>query len=241
MVTGSTPARSKPATTRGAARPDRQHAILLAAEKLFAQHGYHGVTIRQIAEEAGVPLALVGYYYGPKHELFHAIFAHWNQTIEERLTALDAASGDPGDPDTLNRIIEAFVRPVIRLRHSEEGFYYAQLVGRELAYGSAEADRVLREFFDPLAHRFIEALRTVFQTASLADVAWAYQFALGALLHHLVDDRVHRLSQGQSLAGDPAAADRLVRFIVGGLRAALPAPPVPAPPKTAPPSRRRHT
>ena len=51
MVTGSTPARSKPATTRGAARPDRQHAILLAAEKLFAQHGYHGVTIRQIAEE----------------------------------------------------------------------------------------------------------------------------------------------------------------------------------------------
>ena len=145
-------------------------------------------------------------------ELFHAIFAHWNQTIEERLTALDAASGDPGDPDTLNRIIEAFVRPVIRLRHSEEGFYYAQLVGRELAYGSAEADRVLREFFDPLAHRFIEALRTVFQTASLADVAWAYQFALGALLHHLVDDRVHRLSQGQSLAGDPAAADRNRRY-----------------------------
>ncbi|MDO9291179.1 MAG: TetR/AcrR family transcriptional regulator, partial [Hydrogenophaga sp.] len=113
MVTGPAPTRSKPAPSRGAARPDRQHAILLAAEKLFAQHGYHGVTIRQIAEEAGVPLALVGYYYGPKHELFHAIFAHWNQTIEERLNALDAASGDPGDPDTLTRIIEAFVRPVI--------------------------------------------------------------------------------------------------------------------------------
>src|SRR4030095_1789396 len=33
----------------------------LAAEKLFAQHGYHA-TIRQIADGAGVPLALVGYY-----------------------------------------------------------------------------------------------------------------------------------------------------------------------------------
>ena len=56
------------------ARPDRRQAILLAAEKLFAQHGYHAVTIRQIAEEAGVPLALVGYYFGPKHERHAGVF-----------------------------------------------------------------------------------------------------------------------------------------------------------------------
>jgi AcrR family transcriptional regulator len=54
--------------------PDRQQAILLAAEKLFAEKGYARVTIREIAKEANVPLALVGYYYGPKHELFQAIF-----------------------------------------------------------------------------------------------------------------------------------------------------------------------
>ena len=40
-------------------RPDRRAAILLAAEKLFAEHGYHAVSIRQIALEAQVPLALV--------------------------------------------------------------------------------------------------------------------------------------------------------------------------------------
>ena len=76
------------AARRTVARPDRKAAILLAAEKLFAQRGYHAVSIRQIAEEAGVPLALVAYYYGPKHELFYAIFEHWNDTIEERLAAL---------------------------------------------------------------------------------------------------------------------------------------------------------
>ena len=63
------------ATAAAAPRPDRKSAILLAAEKLFAQHGYDAVSLRQIAEEAGVPLALVGYYYGQKHELFEAIFA----------------------------------------------------------------------------------------------------------------------------------------------------------------------
>jgi len=241
------PSRPQPATARtrpGAPvkrsppRPDRQQAILLAAEKLFAQSGYHGVTIRQIAEEAGVPLALVGYYYGPKHDLFHAIFAHWNQTIEERLDALDAASNEPRDPDTLTRIIEAFVGPVIRLRSSPEGHYYAQLVGRELAYNSQEADRVLRDFFDPMAHRFIDALHAALPHAARADVAWGYQFALGALLHHLVDDRVARLSLHVNQPGDPAASERLVRFIVGGLRAALP---VPTPSRSATPTKRRHT
>ncbi len=216
--------RHNAAASRNAQRPDRQQAILLAAEKLFAQSGYHAVTIRQIAEEAGVPLALVSYYYGPKHELFHAIFAHWNQTIEERLAALNAASHDPQDPQTLTRIVEAFVGPVIKLRSSPEGHHYAQLVGRELAYSSQEADRVLREFFDPMAHRFIDALHSALPHATRADVAWGYQFALGALLHHLVDDRIARLSLELNQPGDPAASERLVRFIVGGLRAALPTP-----------------
>ena len=208
--------------TPAAPRPDRQQAILLAAEKLFAQRGYHAVTIRQIADEAGVPLALVGYYFGPKHDLFHAVFAHWNRTIEERLAALDSAIAEPSVTRRLRRIVEAFVHPVIRMRASTEGQYYAQLVGRELGYSSQEADRVLREFFDPMAARFIDALHTALPHATRADVAWGYQFALGALLHHLVDTRVARLSGGVNVPSDPAAADRLVRFIVGGLRAAMP-------------------
>lgn len=220
-----------------APRPDRQQAILLAAEKLFAQRGYHAVTIRQIAEEAGVPLALVAYYHGPKQDLFHAVFAHWSHTIEERLAALDAASQDPDDPQTLPRIVEAFVAPVIRMRSSPEGQFYAQLVGRELAYHGEESDRVLREFFDPLAHRFIDALHHALPRASRAEAAWGYQFALGALLHHLVDVRVERLSLNINRANDPAAAERLVRFIVGGLRAAL-CPPPPLSPR--PPSKTNH-
>jgi len=217
-------------------RPDRKQAILLAAEKLFAQHGYHAVTIRDIAVEAGVPLALVGYYYGQKHELFHAIFERWSPSIEARLTALGAIDITRDDPATLTRIIQAFTGPVIELRGSAEGEYYALLVARELYHAREESDRVLRGFFDPLAHAFIDALQRALPHATRGQVAWVYQFALGALLHHLSDTRVERLSRGESRACDPAAAPLLVAFIVGGIRAALPAPP--ARKKTAP--ARRH-
>ena len=210
------------------ARPDRRQAILLAAEKLFAQHGYHVVTIRQIADEAGVPLALVGYYFGPKHELFHAIFEHWSHSIEARLAGLRAVRNDPADPRTLPCIIEAFVAPVLALRASAEGEYYALLVARELFHATEEADRVLRAFFDPLAMAYIDALQIALPHATRGQVAWGYQFALGALTHHLSDVRVERLSRHENHRGDPLAAPLLVSFIVGGLRAALPRPKAPA-------------
>jgi AcrR family transcriptional regulator len=209
---------------READGPDRKRAILLAAERLFAQHGYHAVSIRHIAEAAGVPLALVGYHYGPKHELFHAIFAHWNGTIEQRLARLSVARRAPR-AQRLAETIHAFVEPVLALRASEEGESYALLVARELAYSSAETDRALREFFDPLAHAFIDALNEVLPHASRAEVTWCYQFALGALLHHLSDFRAPRLARKPNLRSGPAAAALLVSFIVGGIRAALPAPP----------------
>jgi AcrR family transcriptional regulator len=207
-----------------APRPDRRQAILLAAEKLFAQHGYHAVTIRQIAEEAAVPLALVGYYFGPKHELFHAIFEHWSHSIEERLAGLAAVDIEPDDARTLPRIIEAFTAPVLALRASAEGEYYALLVARELYHASEEADRVLRGYFDPLAEAYIDALHLALPHATRSQAAWGYQFALGALLHHLSDARIERLSRGENRRSDPAVAPMLVNFIVGGLRAALPRP-----------------
>ncbi|MBS0453833.1 MAG: CerR family C-terminal domain-containing protein [Proteobacteria bacterium] len=225
--------RSSVATTRPAraasppadsARVDRRQAILLAAERLFSKHGYHAVSLRQIADEASVPLALVGYYFGPKNALFEAIFEQWNHTIEQRLAALAAVRIDPANAQTLPRIIEAFIAPVLQLRASSEGEYYALLVARELSHATEEADRVLRRYFDPLAVAFIDALQRALPHATRGQVAWCYQFALGALLHHLTDTRVERLSGGEDHAADPGAGTLLRNFIVAGLRGALPRP-----------------
>lgn len=200
-------------------RPDRKQAILLAAERLFAQHGYHGVSIRQIADEAGVPLALVGYYYGQKQELFHAIFEHWSHTIHERLALLAKVLSQPRDGQTLERVVRAFVEPVMRMRASAEGEYYALLVARELAYRTPEADLVLSDYFDPMAHAFIDALQEACPGSDRAQIAWAYQFALGALIHHMSDQRVERLSQGANQPCDPAALPQLVAFVTAGIAA----------------------
>jgi AcrR family transcriptional regulator len=49
-----------------------REAILDAARKRFAGHGYDGATIRGIAADAGVDPALVHHFYGTKERLFAA-------------------------------------------------------------------------------------------------------------------------------------------------------------------------
>ena len=52
----------------------KRDRILDAAEALFAERGFDGVTLRQIASSAGVDVALANYHFGKKLELFNAVF-----------------------------------------------------------------------------------------------------------------------------------------------------------------------
>lgn len=207
-----------------APRIDRRQNILDASQRLFARLGYHAVTIRQIAEEAHVPLALVGYYFGQKQELYDAIFGHWSGIVRERLTDIQAAL-EPVGGDRLARIVDALVLPSARLRETPEGRSYALLVTRGLSQQGQEEDRAIREFFDPLAREFINAMHEVllveWPDATRVQTAWCYQFALGALLHHLSDQRIERLSGGVAVPSDPSVANQLSAFIACGIRGAM--------------------
>jgi hypothetical protein len=140
---------------------------------------------------------------------------------------LRQAQASPPDSGHLRRIVEAFVNPVLAMRASSEGEYYAQLVARELAYRTPDTERVLVDYFDPLAHAFIDALHAARPGTARAQVAWAYQFAMGALLHHLIDHRVERLSRGANTSHDPQAASLLIDFMAAGIAALLPIHPSP--------------
>lgn len=63
-------------TTRRTAAPpeDKRHLILRAAVKVFAERGYHGCRIADIAREAGVAYGLVYHYFENKEALLTSVF-----------------------------------------------------------------------------------------------------------------------------------------------------------------------
>lgn len=57
-------------------KPDKRQALMDTAERLFAERGFEAVSVRELAAEAGVNLAMVSYYFGSKEGLFEAIIEH---------------------------------------------------------------------------------------------------------------------------------------------------------------------
>jgi AcrR family transcriptional regulator len=55
---------------------DKQTAIIDTAEKLFSVSGFDGTSVRDIAHEAGVNVAMISYYFGSKEKLMEAVFEH---------------------------------------------------------------------------------------------------------------------------------------------------------------------
>src|SRR6478672_790293 len=63
----------------------KQEHIIEAAEKLFADKGFAGTSVRDIAEAAGVNLAMISYYFGSKEKLMEAMFTTRGQYLRIQL------------------------------------------------------------------------------------------------------------------------------------------------------------
>ena len=73
----------------GARRRDAEGsraAILLAARFMFARHAYSDITLKAVAEEAGVSAPLIVKYFGSKEQLFSRVLSF----EEDAVTLLDA-------------------------------------------------------------------------------------------------------------------------------------------------------
>ena len=215
-------------SVRRASRPSADATrtrILEAAEHLFAQRGFHGVTVREIAQEAGVDAALANYHFGSKDQLFStALLSRAQSFMVEREDALraciDAANGKP----TLRDVIIAYTRPY--LEHAQSGDLGWRSWFRLLAKANTAPEwspDVWRDHFDPFVNKFIDAMKLAAPGAPEERYYWCYHFFAGALVLTFADPgRIDRLSGGVCKSGDLAEGyDLLVPFFAEGFEAIL--------------------
>jgi AcrR family transcriptional regulator len=75
-----------------AKKPVTSTALLEAAKKVLRQNGYSGLSTRDVAAAAGIPLSQIHYHFGSKQGLVLALFEHLNAQLLDRQNAL---FGDP--------------------------------------------------------------------------------------------------------------------------------------------------
>lgn len=206
---------------KDAKRSGTRDRILGTAERLFSEYGYDGVSLRQIGAAADAQIALISYHFGSKDKLYRAVLENRISPVSERRReALREALAGQGGPPTIEAVLDAFARPWIEMRGTEQGRHYTRLIAREVN-DPREAERgIVRDLLDPLAVEFLAAMETVLPERSRSDVHGAYHFFTSTLLMTLANpERVKRLS-GDLIddRSDDSAVERLVRFVARSLR-----------------------
>ncbi len=206
-------------------RSGTRERILLTAERLFAEYGYDGVSIRQIGAAADAQIALINYHFGTKEMLYRAVFENRITPLSERrrIALAEALSGEAGAP-TIEAVLDALARPWIEMHGTEEGRCYTRLIARE-GTDPREAERgIVRDLLDPIAFEFLEAMEQVLPDHRRSDIHWAYHFFISTLQMILANPgRVERLSGGLlDHRSNDATVKRLVSFVSAALNATPP-------------------
>jgi AcrR family transcriptional regulator len=218
----------KPVAGRRGPRPvdglPARERVLDSAERLFAKHGFHAVSVRDITRAAGVDVALVNYHFGSKQGLFDSVLTRRSELLNrERMRLLEACIARAAPrPPKLDDVIDAFTHPL--LNSSARGgpgwkAYFALIA--QINNSPELGGVVMTKFFDPVVRVFVDAIRSALPDCDPRDIYWSYHFLSGALtLTFAETGRIDNLSDGLCRSSDlDSVHERLVPFVAAGFRA----------------------
>src|SRR5690606_11563482 len=88
---------------------DKRERILVAAERIFARHGFFAAKVSDVAKEAGVADGTIYLYFKSKDDLLISLFERRMQQVNELLRKAVAGIASP------RAQLEAFIRTYLQL------------------------------------------------------------------------------------------------------------------------------
>ncbi len=90
---------------------DKKEHILAVAEDLFAEFGYEGTSVRELAKKSGVNVAMISYYFGSKEQLMESLITSRSGYLKEKLEMI---SDEAYDPETkISLLVDFYVHRIL--------------------------------------------------------------------------------------------------------------------------------
>jgi AcrR family transcriptional regulator len=200
--------------TAGGAR----EAILDAAEELFAQSGFDGVPVREVAKRAAVNLSLVTYHFASKDQLFDQVLGRRSHDVNAmRSDLLDEFIADQSKD--LCRLVEAYTMPfLLKIGSGDERWRnYGELIS-QLA-NSSKYSYLVKRYYDEIARRYAEVLADIFGESDIEMAIRSLVFSISVLMGAMSSIR-----RVESLSKKPIAKENfeetyplMVKYICRGI------------------------
>lgn len=126
----------------------KKENILKAAETLFAEHGYEGTSVRTLAIEAKVNIAMISYYFGSKEKLFEELIEFRSSFLREKFQGINKKIDDP-----LKRL-ELFIEVYVDRIFAQPKFL--RIIYRQI---SLKKRSEMNEFLVNILMKYVEEVR----------------------------------------------------------------------------------
>lgn len=217
---------------KSASPPDAtRRALLDAAERLFAENGLEGASVRDITKAARANLGAINYHFGTKDGLIMAVFTRRLKPLNERrLSLLDAVeAGCPAKrPLPLEGVLDAFLRPMVEQQDDdlENSQAFIRLLCRCFQERNPQLESLIHEQFGEIVRRINSALLRAVPGLPKDEVFWRVNFLFGSA-HHALDAWTRfDVTPFARMPGSPmprkldreALLQRLIAYAAAGLR-----------------------
>ena len=207
---------AEPAASESA---DTKERLLDAAERLFAERGFEGTSMRAVTQAAEAAVSAANYHFGTKEALLAAVMRRRMEPLNrKRIEAIERLDSDA--PASLEALFEAYFRPsfegLAQARQGGDGTFPRQVAARLYSEPPERIQALKSEVFGEVTARFNEALSRSLPGVPMRDVRMIHQLGIASLVHvisgQLDEDLTREL---EATAGSVAASyEPLLRALV---------------------------
>ena len=131
--------------------------LLTSATQMFAEHGFNGVSTRDLVTISMVNLCSINYYFGSKQKLYDAVIENIIDNVNQNLIAKidEYKIQNISAMDKIIFIISDFFDYLFSNKISNS---MVMILFRELLNTTVGGDRIYNEIMEPLQKRFINLI-----------------------------------------------------------------------------------
>ncbi|MFZ0788918.1 MAG: CerR family C-terminal domain-containing protein [Chromatiaceae bacterium] len=199
--------------------PETRQRIIETSLRLFAEHGFKGVSVRDISAAAGVNVASVSYHFGSKQGLYRTLFEvvldEDQGSFAEQMGNVGRLLGRAGgDRALLAAAVEGLVAGIVgRIATYEHSHSFSVLLARELALPGDLFELIYRRRAEPLLTMMTRVVAAAWGASAEDPSARLCANLLYGQLGNLVFSRPVLWRQMDWDGFSPERADLLVRTI----------------------------
>lgn len=195
--------------------------ILNTTEKIIAEKGFSGISLRIISTQAQTNLAAVNYHFGNKDKLIEMMLERrLNNLFQLRINMLDNLEAGSSKPCNLRQILEAFIAPALTMSNDNHqgGKRFMQVLARAYAEKSTYLHTLLSTHYADVIKRFAIAIQRACVDLDKSVIYWRFHFIMGSLVYVMADfgasSRSNQLSESEYFN---VCCNELIDFSVSSL------------------------